>query len=210
MGAESARAEEYKVAAHQEKPAEGLAPAVAEALDSSGFSVVDENGEAVMHVWLAKEWPAQADFKPTNDHLYPFSEGQLMGAVQYTGKGADFRDQPLRKGVYTLRYSLQPQDGNHVGTSDTRDFFVLLRARDDENPATIASKEELFPKAAKAAGSAHPAMLALKRVVKKSESPLSIRHDADHELWIVQFSKAPAKSTEPLVLELVVLGHSAE
>ena len=205
-------AEEYKVQSVKEKaPEASLSPEVSKELSESGIRVM-EGDEAICTLWLTKTWPAKADFTASADHLYPFLEGQLMGVLNFAGKGSDFRDQPLRKGTYTLRYSLQPQDGNHVGTSDTRDFFLVIKAADDKDPAPIKSQEALFQKAAKAAGSTHPAMLSLKRVIKKAEELPAIRHDEEHDLWILQFSGTSqiGDKATPTVLELVILGHAAE
>lgn len=206
----TARADEYKVEVLNEKPPAELDAAVAARLSPTGIRVTGPKGP-YCDLWLATPWNVNPDFKPSNSHLYPFVSGDLLGAIRYAAKTPDFRDQQLRKGVYTLRYSLQPQDGNHVGTSDTRDFCVLLRAADDKDPAVIAKDETLFKKAAAAAETTHPAMLSLKRAGEPVKAP-AIRHEADHELWIVQATgktKAGDKAGE-LPFEIVVVGKAAE
>jgi hypothetical protein len=208
--AASAVADEYKVEVLDEKAPAELAPAIAARLSPTGIRVIGPKGP-YCDLWLAVPWNVKADFKASNSHLYPFVPGDLLGAIRYAGKTPDFRDQQLRKGVYTLRYSLQPQDGNHVGTSDTRDFCVLLRAADDKDAGVMAKEEELYKKAAAAAETTHPAMLSLKRAGEPVKAP-AIRHEADHELWIVQATgktKAGDKAGE-LPFEIVVVGKAAE
>jgi hypothetical protein len=206
-----AQAADYKVEALNEKPPAELSEAVAKALSPTGIRVTDAKGNPYCDLWLAAQWTVKADFKPSNDHLYPFEVGQLLGAIRYAAKVEDFRKQPMAKGVYTVRYGLQPQDGNHVGTSDTRDFLVLIKSKDDPD-AKVIVEETLFKKAAAAAGTTHPAMLALKRAGDKPAKLPALRHDEEKELWIVQvgsMAKAGDKAVE-LPVEIVVVGHAEE
>jgi hypothetical protein len=206
-----AEAADYKVEPLNEKPPAELSEAVAKTLSPTGIRVSDAKGNPHCDLWLAAQWTVKADFKPSADHLYPFEVGQLLGAIRYAGKVEDFRKQPMTKGVYTVRYGLQPQDGNHVGTSDTRDFLVLIKSKDDTDAKAMV-EETLFKKAAAAAGTTHPAMLALKRAGEKPAKLPGLRHDEEKELWIVQvvsMAKAGDKASE-LPLEIVVVGHAEE
>jgi hypothetical protein len=111
--------------------------------------------------------------------------------------------------VYTIRYAQQPEDGNHVGTSDTRDFFLLIPAAADREVAKLA-EPKMFQVSAKAAGTTHPTMLSLMRS-GDGETP-AVQHDSERELVSVRV-KGQAKAgdkTAPLVLTVVVVGHAAE
>jgi len=111
---------EKKVEPLAEAP-QGLSEEVTGALQPSGFRVSDDAG-VICDIWLAKEAPLKPKFKPSLRVKYPFQLGQLVGAIRYPegSKPSDFRGQPLKAGLYTLRYGLQPDDGNHLGTSDLR------------------------------------------------------------------------------------------
>ena len=51
--------------------------------------------------------------------------------LQFATEGHDYRDQPIAKGVYTMRYGLQPVNGDHLGVSTYRDYSLLLPAAKD-------------------------------------------------------------------------------
>lgn len=190
-------------------PTEGVSPEIGAKLATSGLRV--KRGTATLcDIWLCKEWAVSADFKPTTEVLYPFQMGQLIGVVKFARKGNDFRDQDIGAGLYTLRYAQQPVDGNHVGTSPTKDFLLLTKIAKDTSPDAIDFKK-LAKQSAEAAGSSHPALLPLQRVAGEAELP-SIRHDEAHDWWIIRFAgqgKAGG-AAKPLVVELLVAGKAAE
>ena len=204
----SAVADDYSVEALKSAaPTDELNPAIAEQLSPGGFKVLTGQGRALCEVWLAKSWPTVADFKPTGAVNYPFEVGELVGAIRFARSSGDFRGQKIKKGTYTMRYGLQPQDGNHVGTSDTRDFIVLVPAADDSDPKPVA-KEKLFKESTGASGTAHPAILSLLPAGDAKDLPQVIHHEA-RELWAVDFA-GKSEAGKPVVVELVVVGKSGE
>jgi hypothetical protein len=189
-------------------PTDGLSPAIASALEPSGVRVLRGGSRTVADVWLAKEWNSKADFKPTSAVLYPFEVGTLIGVIRFKNRGDDFRGQEIPAGVYTIRYGLQPVDGNHVGTSDTRDFLLLMPASEDKQVAPLdeMTMNQLSPKVT---GGTHPTMMALLRS-GPSEGKASIHHDEARDYWSVRLqgaSKASGKS-QPLPIEIVVAGQA--
>lgn len=204
----AAAADDYSVeVVKSPPPADEFSPAIAERLSSSGFKVV-AGERALCEVWPAKSWAAAPNFQPTGAVNYPFEVGELLGAIRFARSGGDFRGQRIRKGAYTMRYGLQPQDGNHVGTSDTRDFVVLLPAADDTD-AKLLEKEKLFKESTNASGTAHPAILSLLSPDKDTKDLPRIVHHEARELWAVDFAGKTA-GTKQLVIEMVVVGHSGE
>jgi hypothetical protein len=207
LQARQARADEYSVQPIAEAPPAGeLSDEIAALLDAKGAAV--KNGARTqMEIWLVKEWPLTSD-EPGDTLLYPFTPGQLIGVVRLPRKGADFRDQAISKGLYTLRYGQQPVDGAHVGTSPTRDFLVLIEASKDTSAEPLDYKQ-LAELSKEAAQSAHPAILSLQRD-EASKEP--VRHQEEHDWWIVRLEghgKSPA-GAKPLAIELVVAGKAAE
>ncbi len=188
-------------------PAEELNPAVADQLAGSGVKVVRDGSRVVCEIWLLKSWEVKS-FTPEGDVLYPFTPGQLIGVVRLPRKTGDFRDQGVAKGVYTLRYAQQPVDGAHVGTSPTRDFLLLNKAAADPSP-DVRDLESLLKDAADAAGTAHPAMLALKAASAGDEK---LRHDEANDWWLLRLDGKGRVGTEEkdLPLDVVVIGHASE
>jgi hypothetical protein len=207
--AATASAQEYRVEKVDSPPPESVAPAIAGQLASTMYKVSDGK-RTVCEVWPCKEWPVARDFEPSASVLYPFEMGQLIGVARYPRKGGDFRGREIPKGVYTLRYALQPQDGNHVGTSDTRDFLLLSSVADDKETDNV-EKAQLFKLSAKTSGTPHPAMLSLLAAAEPGEEPAMV-HNESRELWSLRFVNRASAGNEKkdLAFELVVVGKAPE
>ena len=198
----------YRVEALNEPPpSDELSPSIAATLSATGLRVIRGTKTTFCDIWLCKEWAAKSDFKATNEILYPFTPGQLMGVARFSRKAADFRDQDVDKGIYTLRYAQQPVDGAHVGTSLTRDFLLLVNAEKDRS-ADILEYKKLVAESAEAAQSSHHALFSMQRVADKVKRP-SMRHNEDHDWWIVGFD-GKLKGGKSLNVELVIVGVAAE
>lgn len=212
LWAPAVRAEdEYSVKEHGEAaPSEGVAKEVRAALAEKGL-VVSAGSKTHCHLWLAKDWALQPDFKATAETQYGLQPGGLVGVVQFARQGEDFRQQTIRRGLYTLRYGQQPVDGNHVGTSPTRDFLVLLPAAKDESPKPLDYKD-LVKLSSEAAGSKHPAIWSLQKFSGDAKRTPTLAHQSDHDWQLLQLTgraTAGGKTVE-LPLEVVLVGHAAE
>ena len=191
------------------KAPEGLAPVIAKLVDPAGHQIVGPDG-AVIEIWLLKSVPVKPGFKPNFTQFYPFQPGQLLGAMRIP-KGTeytDFKGQQMQPGTYTLRYGLQPMDGNHVGTSETYDFILALPAKADTKTDAIEDFYELSEISAKSAGSTHPAILSLLDPAKVAKEP-KLEEDSFTEHWILSFTAqgdAKGKKAE-LKVRLVVVGQ---
>jgi len=204
-----AAAQEYRAEAiAQGPPADALAPEIAGQIAPQGVKVV-QGGRTVAEIWPTKEWAVRENFTPSNTELYPFQVGQLFGVIRYTNNGQDFRGREVPPGVYTLRYGLQPVDGNHLGTSETRDFLLLLPAKEDTNPQPM-SETEMFELSPKVTATTHPTMLSMLKADGEVASLPAVRHNETADLWSVRFAgKSQGKPAE-LVVEIVVVGHFPE
>ena len=60
-------------------------------------------------------------------------DGALVGAVRLGKAMSDIRGGPMKPGVYTLRFALQPQNGDHMGVSPYREFLLVAPAADDQS-----------------------------------------------------------------------------
>jgi len=176
----------YKIEALKEGPPAGLAGAIKGALDAQGYRVTDDQGKSYAEFWLRKSVPAKG--KPAGPEaavLFPvLAEGELLGALRFPGEGHDYRDQTIAQGVYTLRYGLQPVNGDHLGVSTYRDYALLVPAGKDQALANLASKK-LEEQSASSAGTNHPAVLMLLAAPNgsKGTSEPSMVHDATLNIW---------------------------
>src|SRR4051812_45150556 len=114
--------ESYKVEPMKEAPPEALAAAIKGELAGSGYRVVDGEGKPFAEIWLRKAVPASGKpAGPKGTVQFPvLAEGELLGALRFVAEGHDYRDQSIAAGVYTLRYGLQPVNGDHLGVSPFR------------------------------------------------------------------------------------------
>lgn len=189
-------------------PQDDLSEEIQAALATSGYRVANDSGRSIWEFWPAKQWQVEADFTPTPVRMYAFQPGTLIGVVRLPRRGADFRDQTISRGTYTVRYALQPVDGNHVGTSPTQDFLLMMRAEDDATFAAVETDAMLEASAA-AAESSHPAMLCLQKLDEATDAP-SIQHREDRDWWVVRLPNPGLEQHASPAIDIVVVGHADE
>ncbi len=204
-------AETHKLDAISKLPAE-LPAGVAKQLRPEGITVVGPDGP-VCDIWFGKDISVPAEFNPTLTVKYPFASGQFLGALRVHASGGftDFRGQELNAGLYTLRYGRQPEDGNHIGTSETYDFLLALPTNIDDGTGVISNEDELSEKSGQAAGSTHPAILSMLPTEKKPEKP-ELEHDSNHDFWIATLPCQVKRGdkADSLALRFVVVGRALE
>ncbi len=189
---------------------EGVAKELTGLLQGEGYQVSGTGGP-IGTVWLAKSMPVKAGFKPTLNVKYPFATGEFLGVLQVHEKAkfTDFRGQEIKPGVYTLRYGRQPEDGNHIGTSELYDFLVAIPAKDDTSAEAIGSFANLAKMSAKTSGGTHPAIFSLLPVEKPTvKATLEHNEDADHWILNATTSGKTDKTDVPVAVRMVVVGVS--
>lgn len=203
--------QEYSVEVIQQGPdAEEVSADLVGVISDTGYRI-KSGSRTTAEIWLCKQWPVDPSFEKSMQRLYPFQPGDLIGMLHFGRRGSDFRDQQISSGWYTLRFALQPVDGNHIGTSPTRDFLVMVDASEDAADKDWG-EDDLNQASAGAAGSSHPAMICLQPLGQSGEAP-SIRHDEANDWWILRAQGkgigADDKAME-LPIEMVVAGHALE
>ena len=204
------RGQEHNVEVIDAAPeADEVSDALAKQFADKGIRVKRGSTRTVCEIWLCKQWAIDPNFKVSAERLYPFSPGQLIGLLHFSRRGSDFRDQTVGSGWYTLRFGLQPVDGNHEGTSPTRDFLMMIDAEQDD-PNKKWDVEELQQLSAEAAGSTHPAMLCLQRA--SAGGQLAILHDEQHDWWTLHVvgTGISNEKTQDVPVDLIVVGHATE
>lgn len=203
--ATTVQAADYRAEALPEPPpTEGVSAEIAATLATEGVRVIRGESRPLCDIWLCREWRVES-LEPGPDLIYPLTPGQLVGIVRFARKGNDFRDQKIADGIYTLRYSQQPVDGSHVGTSPTRDFFLLLPVSEDTSTAVLEYKP-LTELSAKVVGASHPCLLSLQRV----QGEELLRHDEERDWWLLRLQGrlVAGSETKELEVDLVVVGKA--
>jgi hypothetical protein len=203
--------ESYKIEVLKQGPPAALAGAIKEVVDVQGYRVVDDQGKPYAEFWPRKAVPATA--KPAGPQgavLFPFlAEGELFGVLRFPGEGHDYRDQTIAGGVYTLRYGLQPVNGDHLGVSTYRDYGLLVPAAKDKSVENLTRKR-LEEQSAESAGTNHPAILMLLAGPEGANSEPSMVHDEALNTWgaVIPLSLEVKGESGPVTLpiQLILVG----
>ena len=162
-----------------DKPPADVAAGVASRLTPAAKVTV---GAATLDIWLVQSLERTADGPGWSN----VDSGTLVGAMRVAGEFKEIRGKAVKPGVYTLRYGLQPQNGDHLGISAFRDFLLLSPAAMDKDPkvlgfdGVIAFSKEVI-------GTAHPASLSLDPPEDAPGSVLSTyKNEHGHEGVVLQ------------------------
>lgn len=166
-----------------------------------------DGASPVFEFWLVKEVPLQSKPASPDKSLDTIKQPTLIGAAVIGEARRDYKDNELAKGVYTMRFGLQPSDGNHLGTADHPYFAVLIPASLDTRPDGIADYKAMTKASSKETATGHPLILSL-RPVSGDESGLPKLTEPASEHKAVRL-KAPGKAggeSAEVVFDLVYAG----
>jgi hypothetical protein len=168
-----------------------LAPAMATVLQQPGTRILNPDGSPVCEVWVRNAAPeAEKSFEP--EVAFPtIPHGALLGAIRFANAGSDRIGQPLKPGVYTLRYSMYPIDGAHQGVAPQRDFLLLTPAADDRDPAALPTYGELVKMSQSASGTPHPAVLSIAPPLDGAPVPGVVKEGEDDWMFNVKIGDKP-------------------
>ena len=127
----SARAQTPVVSPQTDAVSGELTDAVKSQLASGGQRV--DIGGKVLDFWWVKALPLRAGSSDIG--WSAVEEGALVGAVKLGAPYTEMRGRTIKQGVYTLRYGIQPSDGNHLGASPNPEFLLLSPAAADASSA---------------------------------------------------------------------------
>lgn len=202
----------YKIEPMKKAPPAALAADLRAVLSEEGFRVLNGAGKTHAEFWLRKNTPAsEKPSGPKGAVQYPFlTAGELLGALEYFEEGHDYRDQSIAKGVYTVRYGLQPVNGDHLGVSVFRDYVLLLPSSKDTTLEVLA-KKPLEERSAESAGTSHPAVFLLVAPPANTKAPAIVR-DEEKDTWgavvPLQLQIKGTQGTTPIDVQVIIAGVS--
>jgi hypothetical protein len=204
----------FKVQAVKHAPPSSVSPEILQGIDGQqAFLIQDEQGGDFARIWLRKATPgSEKPGGPKGVIQFPFlADGELLGVLEFAKEGHDYRDQAVAKGVYTMRYGLQPVNGDHLGVSPYRDYILLLPTSKDKAVAA-PTRKQLEERSAEAAGTSHPASFLLVMAPNGAKPEPAMVHNTEKDTWsvILPLRLQVKGSGEPMVypVQLVVVGVS--
>lgn len=168
---------------------------------------VFDGDSTVFEFWFCAEVPVSEKPQSPAQALAGFKPVSLVGAVSITGKQhRTYRDTELPEGVYTMRFSLQPEDGDHLGTADFPYFVVLIPAKTDTKPDAFTAYPAMVKASGREAPGGHPLILSL-RPTTDGETPKLLEPTAGHKSVRVKATLKPASEAgAPACFEVVIKG----
>lgn len=152
---------------------------LAGAMQKDGFRVQAADGKTLFEIWFRNEMPKAAPNSEENVTLNTIPHGALLGVIRYVAPGNDRRGQGMKPGIYTLRYSMFPVNGDHQGVAPQRDFLLMTRASDDQDPSATPDYATLTKASMKATGTPHPGVLSLSKDDGSAQPGLTKDSDTD-------------------------------
>jgi hypothetical protein len=190
----------YKVETIGELKEAAVAEAVRAALNPKGLRIVDAKGKAAAEIWLAKS--IQGD----NKHEVPgalfarIPEGSFIGVVNFPSNTSDYRGQGIKAGYYTFRFGFILQDGNHLGVSPARDFFLICPIGQDKDPKAQLKQDELIKLSRAASGTGHPGVWSLVYPTTETDLPRVITNEHEHVILETKLSTTSGEITVGLIV----------
>lgn len=172
------------------------------AVSDKGLRVADDKGKVVCEIWFNKSLPTVKEVP--GSALFGIPEGAFAGVIHFPNNASDFRGQGIKAGYYTLRYALILQDGNHLGVSPARDFFLVAPAADDKDPQALLKNDELLKLSRAASGSSHPSPWSLLAPTSEKDLPRVVTNEHEH---VILETRIPTASGA-LAIGLIVVGRT--
>ncbi|HEX7284018.1 MAG TPA: hypothetical protein VF239_18315 [Vicinamibacterales bacterium] len=174
-----------------DKPPAELAAGVAARLAPAAKVVA---GPATLEIWLVQKLEKSGDGPGWSS----VESGTLVGAMRVSGEFKEIRGKAVKPGVYTLRFGMQPQNGDHLGISTFREFLLISPAAIDQDPKVLGF-DGVVALSKEVIGTAHPASLSLDPPEDAPGAPLSTyKNEHGHEGVVLQLG--------PLTFGLIVSG----
>ena len=197
----------YKIEATKGPAGGDVSPAILSSLQSQGESLLDSSGKVLCEVWLRKDLTPAANPDTAANVLYgKLDQGSLVGVIHYPEATKDFRGQGIKAGYYTLRYELVPEDGNHMGVSQYRDFLLLVPAAKDTDGTKAVTFTDAVKLARDSTNTGHPGVMLMDSVSDSNKAFPALFQDYSQN-WALQLEAPLGSSGQKLQFAIVLVGE---
>jgi hypothetical protein len=170
---------QYTIAPGGGHPA-GVAADFSSVLEKQGSKLMKGSKE-LGEFWFRAAMPPAAKSSEPNATMNMLPHGTLLGVVRFDDKHADRRGQQIKPGVYTLRYSYFPENGDHQGAAPQRDFMLLTPIALDKDPNATPNFETVVDWSRKASGTPHPCVLSFWKEDAKNFKGTKLEAAGEHD-----------------------------
>jgi hypothetical protein len=168
---------------HTAPPPGALAKPIAGTLASGGVRVLVSKGPTTLDFWWVNALPLQAGSAVPS--WASIAEGSLVGAVSIPSDFRDIRGRIIKAGVYTLRYGIQPSNGDHLGVSPYREFLLLSPAASDSNPEP-RGHDGTIEISKLSVGGSHPGVWSIDPPIAKGPALQQQKTELDHDAVVME------------------------
>jgi hypothetical protein len=180
--------------------------AVRDALEATGYRIASADGSSLCDIWLRKA-VAAAKAPAAPGLIYPdIQPSAVVGVAVFPKSTKDFRNQAIKPGMYTLRYELIPEDGNHLGVSANRDFLLAVPAASDPDPNAMFEFQQVVNMSKPAIGGNHPSPWSLVPA-DKGDVPRTYQNADGFDVLVANVTTSAGKI---FPLALVVKGQAQQ
>jgi len=207
LAALPAHARDWSVKVVDKDPPAAIADSIKAELQHKAVQVSD-SGKLAFEFWLVKDLPLKSKPASPDKALDNIAEITLLGAAVVHQDERDFRDDDIFADTYTMRFGLQPQDGDHLGTSIYPYFALLTMAKLDKSAKGFSKFKDLEDASETDTPSEHPVVMSLRPPSKKDGTAPEIRQpDTDKTSVYITVPATADGEKMTLPFEIVVEGH---
>jgi len=206
LAAIAAQAADLKLKTADSAPPKEVDASIQKLLQPKAIQLADGD-KAAFQFWLVKELPVQSKPASAAKALDAVKQATLLGVVSVPAAQRDYRDDELAAGVYTMRFVLQPQDGNHLGSAEFPYFAALTPAKLDAKPDGIADYKALVKASSKETSTDHPVILSLRPASSDAgDAPQLAEPAPEHKTVRVKVPATAAGEKTSIAFEIVYEG----
>lgn len=193
----------YKIETTKGLPGGDVSQAIQSTLQPQGESLLDGSGKTLCEVWMRKDLVAAQSPDTAANVLYgKIAQGSLVGVIHFPAAAKDYRGQSVKAGFYTLRYELIPEDGNHMGVSQYRDFLLLVPAAKDTDGTKPVTFSDAVKLSRDSTDTGHPGIMMMDPVSDSDKTFPALFQDYSQN-WALQEDAEVGSAKLPLAIVLV-------
>ena len=199
---------EYQIKVEEKAPPADVTESILGTLQSKAVRLFDGD-KPVYDFWFRKEVPLKSKPESPGKSLDAIRETTLVGLAIAHGNPRDYKDNDLLKGACTMRLGIQPEDGDHLGTSEFPYYLVLIPVKHDQEANGITRYKQMVKASGRETTTDHPVILSLWPVSSdNAEAPKLTEPAPDHKgIRIAVPGKVrDSEQTTTIVFDLVFKG----